>query len=90
MKLSHIDLGGYGVKVYVYKKGQMTMPTDSGVYGSDLKNIFIKPNTSYGIKYRVIQDEILAINQNYQKCHDPDNSLPSVSRCIVDYTENQG
>ena len=90
INLSDIDLGGYGVKVYTYKKGQMTMPTDSGVYGSDKKNIFIEPNTTYTMKYRIIQDDILAIDQKFQKCREnPDDSQPSVSQCIVEYMENK-
>ena len=79
------------MKVYMYKKGQMTMPTDSGVYGSDLQNIFMKQNTTYQIKYRISQDEILAIDQNFLKCHEEnDESRPSVSQCIVEYMENKG
>ena len=66
------------------------MPTDSAVYGSDKNNIFIKPNTSYSINYRITQDEILAIDQNFQKCREPDDRLPTVSQCIVEYMENEG
>ena len=84
-------MGGYGVKVYMYKKGHMTMPTDSGAYGSDLHIISIKPNTTYVMKYRISQDDILSIDQNFQRCDkEPDFNQLTVSQCIVEYVENKG
>ena len=83
--MSHMAL--MPLKVYVYNKGQMTMPSDTAVYGSAAKKYRIKPNTSYVYEYRIIQDNILSLNQPARRCHDDSEDIPSVSQCIAEYFE---
>ena len=86
MKLANMS-HYYGVKLYTYNKGQMTMPSDTAVYGSAAKMHPIKPNTSYVYEYRIIQDDILSLDQPARRCHDDSEDLPSVSQCIAEYFE---
>ena len=86
MKLANMS-SWPGITVYAYKKGQMTMPTLTSVYGSDARTYPIKPNTSYSYKYRIVQDDLLVLDQPSQRCHDESKELPSVSQCIAEYFE---
>ena len=88
MKLANMS-HFYGVKVYMYNKGQMTIPSATAVYGSDAKTYPIKPNTSYSYTYRIIQDDILSLDQPARRCHDDSKDLPSVSQCIAEYIEGK-
>ena len=85
VNMSHTAL--MPLKVYLYNKGQMTMPSDTAVYGSTLKTYRIKPNTSYVYEYRILQDDILSLDQPARRCHDDSEDLPSVSQCIAEYFE---
>ena len=79
-----------GVTVYVYEKGQMTIPSKTALYGSDVKMFQIPENkySSYEYKYRIIQDELITLDQPAQRCHDDSNDIPcSVSKCIAEYLE---
>ena len=96
MKLANIGASvGYvfpnteGITIYVYKKGQITIPTKTSVYGSTSKTHLIpeRPNTSYTYKYRIMQDDLLALDQPARRCHDNSGGLPSVSQCIADFFE---
>ena len=103
MLLKNISINT-GITVYVYKKGQMTIPTKTQVYGSDrdpkrfgpgntpvhsLSHTwdFMAPYTNYEYRYRIIQDELLALDQPSRRCHDDSEDLPSVSQCIAEYFE---
>ena len=88
MKLANMS-SWPGITVYAYKKGQMTMPTVTSVYGSDSKTYLIpkKPNTSYSYQYRITQDDMIELDQPSQRCHDDSRNLPSVSQCIAEYFE---
>ena len=74
------------VDVYVYQKGQMIIPTDTWVYGSDKKTTSIEPNTSYTFMYHILQDEEVALDQPVQRCHEPNNS-PNISNCVAQFLQ---
>ena len=76
------------VDVYVYQKGQMIIPTDTWVYGSDKKTTSIEPNTSYTFMYHILQDEEVALDQRVQRCHEPNNS-PNISNCVALFVEQK-
>ena len=76
------------VEVYVYQKGQMIIPTDTWVYGSDKKQTSLEPNTSYTFQYHILQDEEVALDQRVQRCHEPNNS-PNVSNCVAQFVQQK-
>ena len=88
-----------GITIYAYNKGQMTIPTKTAAYGSDAKTFLssgcnmhcssetFKPYTNYEFKYRIIQDELLALDQPSRRCQDDSKDLDSVSQCIAKYFE---
>ena len=77
-----------GITVYVYQKGQMTMPSKTAVYGSVVKMFQIMQTyTTYEYKYRIIQDDLLTLDQPARRCHDDSGALASVSQCIAEYFE---
>ena len=82
-------LSCFGITVYVYKKGQMTMPSKTALYGSDVKMLLIpiRRYTTYEYTYRIIQDDLITLDQPAQRCHDDSIDLPSVSQCIAEYFE---
>ena len=88
MNLANLN-PGTGVTVYAYEKGQMTMPSKTAVYGSYVKVLLtsMNPFETYEYKYRIIQDELLALDQPAQRCHDNSRDMPSVSQCIAEYFE---
>ena len=92
MKLDKIGAStgnGEGITIYAYNKGQITIPTKTDVYGSASKTHLIpeKPNTSYTYKYRIVQDDLLALDQPDRRCHEDSRELSSVSKCIAEYFE---
>ena len=90
MKIKDLYFGEYQdpVELYVYKKGQMIIPTNTWVYGSDKKIISYKHNTSYVFTYHILQDEEVTLDQPIQRCHEPDKST-NISICVAHYVEHK-
>ena len=98
MGLTNIE-SNTGITIYAYNKGQMTIPTRTDVYGSDTKTFLssgctlgctsssLRPNTNYEFKYRIIQDELVALDQPSRRCQEDSKDLDSVSQCIARYFE---
>ena len=72
----------------MYQKGQMIIPTDTWVYGSDKKTTSIEPNTSYTFMYHILQDLEVALDQPVQRCHEPNNS-PDISNCVAQFVQHK-
>ena len=89
MKLTNIE-PNTGITIYVYNKGQMTIPNEIAVYGSDSKwfrPVDLTPYTNYEYYYRITQHELLALDKPARRCNDVLRNLPSVSQCIAEYFE---
>lgn len=76
------------IELYVYQRGQMIIPTNTWVYGSDKKTTSIQQNTSYTFQCHILQDEEVALDQPVQRCHQPNNST-NVASCVAQYVEQK-